>query len=268
MVPSPLGGAIVNPRVFVVVPAYQAALTLRETIGRIPESTWPHLDRLLIVNDGSRDGTGDVAMDLARVHPVIEVRHHETNLGYGPTVRDGLEEARRSSCDVAVVLHADGQYPSERVLEFARACGDRKLALLQGSRHRDGGARRGGMPLYKIFAGRLLVALENRVFGLSLSDYHSGYLVHHRIALERIPYAALGTSFDFDLQVIACAASLGLPIGEEAIATRYADEVSHLRPVSYGLRVLRVLRQYRQGHFHRLCSVHTNRAMQGKAPRN
>lgn len=111
------------------------------------------------------------------------------------------------------------------------------------------------MPLYKIVAGRILVALENRTFGLDLTDYHSGFLFHHRRALDRLPYRALGDSFDFDLQAIACAAAAGLPVGEEAIATRYADEISHLRPIPYGLRVLRVLRLYRAGHFHRLLSV-------------
>lgn len=242
------------PRTFVVIPAYQAAATLRDTIGRLPSAAWDHLERVLVVDDGSRDGTGDLARSLAQHQPRIEVVTHPTNLGYGPTVRRGLQEAMASCCEVAAVLHADGQYPPERILEFASLCRDRGLSLLQGSRHLSGGARRGGMPLYKILAGRMLVALENRTFGLDLTDYHSGFLFHHRRALDRLPYDALGDSFDFDLQAIACAAAAGLSIGEEAIATRYADEISHLRPIPYGLRVLRVLHLYRTGHFHRLLS--------------
>jgi len=256
MVPSPLESRTVNPsrppRTFVVVPAYQAAATLGDTLERIPEAAWEHLERVLVVDDGSRDGTGDVARSLLSRFPRLEVRSQPANRGYGPTVRAGLEAARASSCEVAAVLHADGQYPPERILEFAGLCRDRGLALLQGSRHLSGGARAGGMPLYKIVAGRLLVALENRTFGLKLTDYHSGYLFHHRRALDRLPYHLLGESFDFDLQVIACAAAAGLPVGEEAIATRYADEVSHLRPIPYGLRVLRVVRRFHRGHFHRL----------------
>jgi len=246
-------------KLFVVVPAYQAEATLEETLERIPGSTWPSIERLLIVDDGSRDGTRRVATRLAAREPRIEVVHHDANRGYGPTVRRGLEAARASSCDVAVVLHADGQYPPERLLECAEVCLSGGLALLQGSRHRDGTARAGGMPLYKIVAGRLLVALENRVFGLALTDYHSGFLFHSRRALDAIPYAELGSSFDFDLQVIACAAAAGLPVGETGIATRYAGEVSHLRPIPYGLRVLEVLRRYRQGRFHRLCEEHARR---------
>ncbi|HOX49957.1 MAG TPA: glycosyltransferase family 2 protein [Fibrobacteria bacterium] len=240
---------------FVVIPAYQAASTLRETVERIPATDWDRILRLAIVEDGSRDATGEVARELASRFPRIEVLSNGRNLGYGPTVKRGLEEARRSGCEVAAVLHADGQYPPERLVEFADLCVERKLSLLQGSRHRSGGARRGGMPLYKIVAGKLLVALENRTFGLRLTDYHSGYLFHHRSALDRIPYARLGDSFDFDLQAIACARSLGLAVGEEAIATRYAGEESHLNPVTYGLRVLKVLARYRMGHFKRICAV-------------
>lgn len=240
------------PRTFVVVPAYQAAATLRETLERIPAADWEHLERVLVVDDGSRDGTGDLARSLVPRFPRLEVLSRSPNQGYGPTVRAGLEAARDSSCEIAAVLHADGQYPPERLLEFAGLCRDRGLALLQGSRHLSGGARAGGMPLYKIAAGRLLVALENRTFGLALTDYHSGYLFHHRRALDLLPYDRLGDSFDFDLQAIACAAAAGLPIGEEAIATRYADEVSHLRPIPYGLRVLRVVLRFHRGHFHRL----------------
>jgi hypothetical protein len=130
---------------------------------------------------------------------------------------------------------------------------ERSLDLLQGSRHLSGGAKQGGMPLYKILAGKALVRLENATFSQDLTDMHSGFLFYSRRALDRIPFDKLGTSFDFDLQVLACASALGLAVGEEAIPTRYAGEVSHLNPVAYGLRVLSVLWNYRIGRFHRLC---------------
>lgn len=244
---APLGGPAV--KVFVIVPAYQAESTLEETIDRIPATDREHLQEILIVDDGSRDRTLDVALAIAARDPLVRVVSHEVNRGYGPALKTGLAMARASGCDVAAVLHADGQYPPERIAEFARICLGRNLSILQGSRHCSGGARAGGMPLYKILAGRVLVALENRVFGLALTDYHSGYIFHHRSALDAIPYDDLGDSFDFDLQVIASAVARGLAVGEEAIATRYANEVSHLRPVSYGLRVLRVLWSFRRGRF-------------------
>jgi hypothetical protein len=104
------------------------------------------------------------------------------------------------------------------------------------------------MPLYKIAANALLNQIENRTLGLGMTDYHSGYLLYGPRALE-LPFAALSNSFDFDLEVIACARARGLSVGEEPIPTHYGDEVSHLDPISYGLRVLRVMWRYRRGRY-------------------
>lgn len=242
-------------KLFVIIPAYQAEATLEATVDRIPVSAWEAIETLLVLDDGSLDGTGAAAQRLAARQPRVRTTRAAKNRGYGPTVRAGLEAARMSACDAAVVLHADGQYAPELLLTLATRLAERRLDLLQGSRLKGGGALAGGMPLYKFVAGRALCAMERRVLGLPLTDFHSGYLLHGRAALDRIPYERLGDSFDFDLQILACAAALGLAVGEESIPTRYADEVSHLRPVPYGLRVLSVLRRYRDGEFHRLCRV-------------
>jgi hypothetical protein len=143
-----------------------------------------------------------------------------------------------------VCLHGDGQYPSEEIGRFARHLTEQGYDLLQGSRIASGSALRGGMPLYKYAAGRALTWLENRVFGMRMSDYHSGFLCYGMRALGAIRFDRLSRSFDFDLEVIAVARSLGLRVGELPIPTRYADEVSHLNPATYGLSVLRVLARY------------------------
>jgi hypothetical protein len=105
------------------------------------------------------------------------------------------------------------------------------------------------MPLYKYVAGRLLTAIENRVLGLRLTDYHSGFLVYSRKALETLPFHRLSTGFDFDLEVIASARAAGMKVGEKPIPTRYAGERSYLNPVTYGLRVLWVLVKYKIGRY-------------------
>ena len=105
------------------------------------------------------------------------------------------------------------------------------------------------MPLYKVVGGKVLTRLENRAFRLSLTDYHSGFLVYSRRAVQSLPFDTLSTYFDFDLEVIASARARGLAIGELPIPTRYADEVSHLNPVWYGLRCLRVVARYRLGRY-------------------
>jgi hypothetical protein len=105
------------------------------------------------------------------------------------------------------------------------------------------------MPLYKYVANAVLNRLENFTFGLSMTDYHSGYLVYGRRVLHGVSFARLSDSFDFDLEVIASARAAGLAVAEAAIPTHYGDEVSHLRPIPYGLRVLRVLWRFQQGHY-------------------
>jgi hypothetical protein len=105
------------------------------------------------------------------------------------------------------------------------------------------------MPLYKYAANAVLNVIENGVLGLALSDYHSGYLVYGPRALASLPFSRLSDSFDFDLEVLAAARARGLAIGEAPIPTHYGDEVSHLNPLTYGLRVLRVLWRYGRGRY-------------------
>ena len=106
-----------------------------------------------------------------------------------------------------------------------------------------------GMPLYKFVAGKLLVWLENKAFGLEMTDYHSGFLLYSRRAIETIPFERLSSYFDFDLEVIACAQARGLKVAELGILTRYADELSHLNPIWCGVRCLLVLLRYRLGRY-------------------
>jgi hypothetical protein len=124
-----------------------------------------------------------------------------------------------------------------------------QLDILQGSRIVGRGALTGGMPLYKYVANACLNRLENWTLGLSLSDYHSGYMLYSRRALEHIAYTTLSDSFDFDLEMIAAACARKLRVAEAPIPTHYGDEISHLNPIDYGLRVLRVLWRFRRGHY-------------------
>src|SRR5262249_16307088 len=146
--------------------------------------------------------------------------------------------------DFCVCLHADGQYPPESIGKFINFMVENSVDILQGSRHKDGTALAGNMPLYKYFFGKWLVRLENTIFDLHMTDYHSGFLFYSRRAVSTIPFQLLSSSFDFDLEVIASARARNLNIRELAIPTHYGNEKSYLNPVSYGLRVLRVLFRY------------------------
>jgi hypothetical protein len=124
--------------------------------------------------------------------------------------------------------------------------------MVQGSRMLDGGALKGGMPLYKFLANKSLTALENWAFGLKLAEYHSGYMLYSQKCLTKIPFNKLSDSFDFDLEMIVMAKVKGLKIAEVPIPTIYADELSHLKPVQYGFDVLSIIFDYKRGKYHRL----------------
>ena len=238
-----------DPTVSIFIPAYNAASTIRSVIDRIPPRLWRQIKTIWIINDGSIDGTDAVIEALSRRHETIHPVHWTKNRGYGAAVRQGLALCKDDGCNYAACVHADSQYPPEAVPEFVETMHLHHIDLMQGSRIASGTALSGGMPLYKYVTGRLLTAIENAMFGLRLSDYHSGFLVYSRKSLEALPFHRLSRSFDFDLEVIASAHARRLAIGELPIPTRYAGEHSHLKPVFYGCRVLWVLAKYTAGYY-------------------
>jgi hypothetical protein len=130
--------------------------------------------------------------------------------------------------------------------------GEERTFVRAGSRMLGGTALKGRMPLYKFVANKVLTAIENWAFGLNLAEYHSGYMLYSRKTMASIPFQKLSDSFDFDLEMIVMARIKNLRIQEIAIPTIYADEVSHLRPVQYGLRVLGIVANYKRGKYGRL----------------
>ncbi|MBD3419847.1 MAG: glycosyltransferase [Chitinivibrionales bacterium] len=231
------------------MPAYNAARHIASVIDRMPESVWPNVNNFWIINDGSTDETGNVIDELSHANAAIKPQHFDRNKGYGEAVRQGLELCKVDRCDAALCLHADGQYPPESLPQLAAKVFNDGYDIVQGSRIASKTALSGGMPLYKFVANRSLTFFENIVFGLKMTDYHSGYLIYSRKALESIPFDTLSAGFDFDLEVIACARARSLKIGEVPIQTRYADEISHLNPIRYGLRVVGVMINYFLGRY-------------------
>ena len=233
----------------VVIPAYQAAGHIRGVLERVLAVEALELTRIVVVDDGSHDETRAHVRALPCARVPIELIERARNGGYGAAVKDGLHAARRHDPDAVACIHADGQYGPEALPGLLASLRARALDLLQGSRIASGTALSGGMPVYKYAANALLNRLENHTLQLGMSDYHSGYLVYGRRALRQLPWAALSDSFDFDLEVIASARARGLRVGEAPVPTHYGDEESHLQPIAYGLRVLRVLWRYRRGHY-------------------
>jgi glycosyltransferase involved in cell wall biosynthesis len=229
----------------VVIPAYNAEKTLARVVGRILKDVFG----IWIVDDGSSDGTVRIAGRLAQTDPRLRIVRRERNGGYGAAMKSGLAAVAKEGADTVACVHADGQYAPEELPAMLETLEQQELDLLQGSRIASGTALSGGMPAYKYLAGRALTFLENRVFGLRMSDYHSGYLLYGKRALASIRFGDLSDSFDFDLEVIASARALGLRIGERPIPTHYGEESSSLSPIPYGVRVLGVMLKYLRGHY-------------------
>ncbi len=227
------------PRIVVVMPAYNAARTLERTYADIPHGLVHHV---ILVDDVSRDQTVEVARRLG-----LEVIVHRQNLGYGGNQKTCYDRALEWGADVVVMLHPDYQYDAARIpaLVAPILAGERDLVL--GSRFL-GDPLAGGMPRWKFAANRLLTGLENRAFGLRLSEYHTGLRAYSRRLLETIPYRLNSDDFVFDQDLIAqVVAAGGLPIGEVAVPTRYFAEASSVgfrRSVVYGLSTLRVVARY------------------------
>jgi glycosyltransferase involved in cell wall biosynthesis len=235
--------------VIVVIPAYQAERHVRRVVERVLSADLRDLSRIVIVNDGSRDGTRRAIEALEPGACPLDHIERAQNGGYGAAMKDGLERARQHDPEIVACVHADGQYGPELLPKLCAELRARRLDVLQGSRIASGTALDGGMPRYKFVANAVLNRLENLTLGLDMSDYHSGYLLYGARALARLPFRRFSDSFDFDLEVIASARAHGLKVAEAPVPTHYGDEVSHLNPITYGFRVLRVLMNYQLGKY-------------------
>jgi glycosyltransferase involved in cell wall biosynthesis len=227
-------------KIAVVMPAYRAARTLARCYHAIPHDI---VDTTLLVDDGSDDATLAVARDLG-----IATHRHARNLGYGANQKTCYRAALADGADIVVMLHPDYQYEPRLITPMAGMIASGVYDVVIGSRILGNTALRGGMPLYKYVANRVLTAIQNLAIGTKLSEFHTGYRAFSRRALSALPLLANSQDFIFDNQMLVQAHAFGLRIGEISCPTKYfedASEIDFRRSVVYGLGVLRVSAQYR-----------------------
>jgi glycosyltransferase involved in cell wall biosynthesis len=224
-------------RVVAVMPAYNAAATLRQTVADIPPGA---VDEMILVDDGSRDETVAIARELG-----LTVIEHERNTGYGGNQKTCYRRALDAGADYVVMIHPDYQYDSRVIpaaVEFLRL-GICDCVL--GSRIRSRKeALDGGMPAWKYVANRLLTVVENVALGQNLGDFHSGFRAYRREVLETIPWERNSDDFVFDSQFLAQAVHFGFKLGDVPVPVRYFQEASSInfvRSVRYGLSTLGVV---------------------------
>ena len=240
--PVPLGELTWSgprPRRVIVLPAYRAAKTLKEVVGDIPPG---HADRILLVDDASADATVSVATALS-----LDVIRHRRNLGYGGNQKTCYSQALKMGADVVVMLHPDGQYDPAIIPNLCRVVESGEADIVLGSRWLGIDPAKAGMPWWKRIGNRFLTSAENRVLGLQLSEYHTGYRAYSRRFLEAIPFLENSNDFVFDTQVLIQAAAFGFKIGEVPAIGKYhedASSVSFLTSTVYGLKTLAALVRY------------------------
>ena len=229
-------------KVAVVLPAYNAGKTLRQTYAEIPHDI---VDDVILTDDASSDDTIAVARELG-IHTLV----HSRNRGYGGNQKSCYASALSRGADIVVMLHPDYQYTPKLVTAMASMIASAQYDAVFASRILGNGALKGGMPLYKYIANRALTFVQNLMMGQKLSEYHTGYRAWSRAALERLPLLNCSDDFVFDNQMIAQAAWFGLRMGEISCPTHYFEEASSInfwRSSVYGLGVLRTSLLYRLG---------------------
>src|SRR6202034_1042788 len=225
-------------RIAVVMPAYNAEKTLQVTVGELPDL----VDIRILVDDHSSDRTVDLARQFG-----LYVFQHNRNYGYGRNQQTCYREALAAGADVVIMLHPDYQYTPLLVTAMASMVAYGVYDVVLGSRIIGGGALRGGMPVYKYIANRLLTAFENLFLRVKLSEYHTGYRAFSREVLTRLPLRENSDDFVFDNQMLAQCVYFGFRIGEVSCPTKYFEEASSInfrRSVRYGLEVLQTTVQF------------------------
>jgi len=230
-----------SKKVVVVLPAYNAALTLEQTYSEIPMNI---VDEVILCDDASMDNTVEVGKQLGIRHII----RHEKNTGYGGNQKSLYNEALDLGGDIVIMLHPDYQYTPKLIPAMVSIIGDGLYPVVLGSRILGKGALRGGMPIYKYIANRFLTLAQNILVNHKLSEYHTGYRAFSREVLEGINFNGNNDDFVFDNEMLSQIIYAGFDIGEVTCPTKYFEEASSInfrRSAKYGMGVLRVS----VGHF-------------------
>jgi glycosyltransferase involved in cell wall biosynthesis len=229
-----------NKKICIVLPAYNAEKTLEMTYNEIP---FDIVDEVILVDDLSRDNTVEKARLLGIKHIVI----HSENKGYGGNQKSCYNKAIEIGADIVVMLHPDYQYTPKLIHSISYLIANDVYEVVLGSRILGKGALKGGMPIYKYIANRLLTLFQNVMMNQKLSEYHTGYRAFTRNVLEHINFNDNSDDFIFDNQMIAQIFYAGFEIAEITCPTKYFDDASSInisRSTKYGLGVMMVAIQY------------------------
>jgi len=225
---------ILGKKLIIVLPAYNAGLTLKQTYSEIP---FDIVDEVILVDDNSTDDTVIKAKELGIKHIIV----HDTNKGYGGNQKSCYNKAIEQNADIIIMLHPDYQYTPKLIPSMASIIANEVYPVVLGSRILGKGALKGGMPIYKYISNRFLTLFQNILMSQKLSEYHTGYRAFSSKVLKDINYLNNSDDFIFDNQTLAQIFYEGYDIGEISCPTKYFDEASSInfkRSVKYGIGVM------------------------------
>ncbi len=223
-------------KLIAVLPAYNAALTLKKTYEEIP---FEIVDDVVLVDDCSTDNTLEVANNIGIKHVII----HEKNKGYGGNQKTCYDTAMSLGADIVIMLHPDYQYTPKLIQSLSYLIANDLYPVAFGSRILGKGALKGGMPIYKYIFNRFLTLSQNILINQKLSEYHTGYRAFSKEVILKINYHANSDDFVFDNQMISQIFYAGFDIAEVTCPTKYFPEASSInfsRSMKYGIGVLGV----------------------------
>ena len=230
-----------NKKIAVVLPAYNAALTLEKTYHELP---FEIVDEVILVDDASNDNTVELANKL-KIKCVIR---HDTNKGYGANQKTCYCKAMQTAADIIIMLHPDYQYTPKLIYAMSSIVAYGVYPVVLGSRILGNGALKGGMPFYKYFSNRVLTFMQNILMGQKLSEYHTGYRAYSIDVLKDINFMINSDDFIFDNEMVSQIFMKRYQVAEVTCPTVYTKEsssINFMRSVKYGIGVLRVSIFYR-----------------------
>ena len=233
-----------KPEIVVEMPAYNAARTLEKTHAELPHDV---VGKVIVVDDGSSDETVKIARDLG-----LETFVHNRNYGYGANQKTCYAEALKTNADIIVMVHPDYQYDPTLLPDVVKPIVDGKADVVLGSRLMGTSPVKQGMPWWKYISNRFLTKLENLVFHLHLSEYHTGYRAYRRDVLEAVNFGMNSDGFIFDQEIMAQFVALKARIAEVPVPTRYfpqASSASFVDSSIYGTKILLLLMRYQLHRF-------------------
>ena len=227
-------------KIGVLIVAFNAQETLTKVLDRIPSDFVKQIDAILVCDDASTDDTHKVGLSYqSKSQLPLTIVRHEINLGYGGNQKTGYQWALEKNLDLVVLLHGDGQYAPEYLQQMVEPIVSGRADVVFGSRMiTQGGARQGGMPLYKFVGNKILTTLQNRLAKVSLTEWHSGYRAYSVASLRKINFLKNSDYFDFDSQIILQMIGARQRIVEIEIPTFYGDEISRVNGIKYGIKIL------------------------------